>query len=63
VDDAAGTSAPAATPETEEAVAVRSTQPTLTGDDKGDTAAPLGLQGAMVTYLVTDGLEEDAGSR
>ncbi|CAN0457787.1 unnamed protein product, partial [Ectocarpus sp. 12 AP-2014] len=63
VDDAAGTSAPAATPETEEAVAVRSTQPAPAGDDKGDRAAPLGLQGAMVTYLVTDGLEEDAGSR
>lgn len=29
----------------------------------GVTAAPLGLQGAMVGYLVTDALEEDAGSR
>ncbi|CAM9754667.1 unnamed protein product [Ectocarpus sp. 12 AP-2014] len=63
VDDAAGTSAPAATPETEEAVAVRSKQPAPAGDGKGDRAAPLGLQGAMVTYIVTDGLEEDAGSR
>lgn len=31
--------------------------------DSGPTAAPLGLQGAMVSYLVTDALEEDAGSR
>lgn len=31
--------------------------------DPGPMAAPLGLQGAMVSYLVTDALEEDAGSR
>ena len=29
----------------------------------GVTPAPLGLTGAMVPYLVTDALEEDAGSR
>lgn len=31
--------------------------------DSGPAAAPLGLQGAMVSYSVTDALEEDAGSR
>lgn len=31
--------------------------------DPGPMAASLGLQGAMVSYLATDALEEDAGPR
>eukprot|EP00904_Undaria_pinnatifida_P012646 jgi/Undpi1/8511/HiC_scaffold_25.g10978.m1 len=49
------------TPETEEAVA--DTPAAATGTREGVTPAPLGLTGAMVPYLVTDALEEDAGSR
>eukprot|EP00752_Nemacystus_decipiens_P009418 g8421.t1 len=62
-DGGDGTAAADTASETEEAVAGQSTQPAPVEDPKGSTTAPLGLQGAMVSYLVTDALEADAGSR
>ncbi|CAM9108870.1 unnamed protein product [Scytosiphon promiscuus] len=52
-----------AAPETEDANAAQVVRPVLPANHKGVTAAPLGLQGAMVSYLVTDAVEENAGSK